>query len=162
MTLPIPVTNFLYKSCATSFAILFLGFTLSCTKTSDKDESIYFIFGNASGLQQLPQVSTPGTGTLNGTFDVTNHTLNYSISWNGLLGAVTAIGLHGPANIGASADVLTELPVNIKSPTGHASGSVSTDDLMRKLLVDGRVYYTISTSVYPDGEIRGQVIAVHE
>jgi hypothetical protein len=161
MTTTIRMTNFLWRGCVIIIAISSMALTQSCTRTSDKEENIYFIFGNASGIQQVPPVSTPGTGTLDGTYDVTKHKLNYSISWSGLSSAVTAISLHGPANIGASADVVAELPVNVKSPTGHLSGSLPTDDLMTKTLVDGNVYYTISTSTYPDGEIRGQVIAVH-
>jgi len=156
------MTNFLYKACVTGIGISFLALTQSCTRTSDNEENIYFIFGNASGSQQVPPVSTTGTGTLNGTYDATNHTLTYTINWSGLSGAVTAINFHGPANIGSSADVVAELPVNMKSSTGHLSGSIPTDDLIRKTLVDGNVYYTISTSMHPDGEIRGQVIAVHE
>ena len=166
MTLPIRMTNFLYrflhKFCAIIVAISSIAVTQSCTKTSDKEENIYFIFGNASGSQELPPVSTSGTGVLNGSYDVADHTLNYSISWSGLSGAVTAVNLHGPANIGASADIVAELPVKITSPSGHLSGSILTDDLIRKTLIDGNVYYTISTLMHPDGEIRGQVNAVRE
>src|SRR5438105_11394681 len=162
MTLTIPMSNFSYKVCAIIVAVSFLALTQSCTRTSNEEENIYFIFGNASGFQELPPVSTSGTGALDGTYDVTDHALNYSISWSGLSGVVTAINLHGPANIGASADVMVELPVKINSPAGHFSGSILTDDLIRKTLIDGKVYYTISTSTHPDGEIRGQVNAVRE
>ena len=121
MTLTIPMSNFSYKACAIIVAVSLLALTQSCTRTSGEEENIYFIFGNATGFQELPPVSTSGTGSLDGTYDVTDHALNYSISWSGLSGVVTAINLHGPANIGASADVMVELPVKINSPAGSCA-----------------------------------------
>jgi hypothetical protein len=154
--------NIVHRSCFAGVLIFFLAFTQSCTRTKDRDENVYYLFGSASGSQQTPPVSTPASAKLQGTGDVGAHTLEYSISWSGMSANVTAVNLHGPAAVGASAEIMAELPVDMHSATGHISGWLMTDELLMKYLLDGNVYYSISTSRFPDGEIRGQVFVVHE
>ena len=77
-------------------------------------------------------------------------------------GSITAIDLHGPATAGVSGEPLVELAASANSPGGRAAGSVEVKDSLTKYLLGGNIYYSISTANYPKGEIRGQIIAIHE
>jgi hypothetical protein len=134
----------------------------SCTKTNDRNENIYILMGNASGSQEVPAVASYGTASLNGTYNADDKVMNYLISWSGLSDRVNAVNLHGPATIGASADISMELMINDFSSTGKASGTVTFDDSMVNALLNGNLYYNINSVAYPNGEIRGQIMAIHE
>ena len=154
--------NFPLRRCFLYLVAFLFALINSCTKSSDKDENAYVLFGNASGSQEVPQVGTQATASLDGTFNIDNHSLEYIVSWSGLSGNVTAINFHGPAGVGGTAEVLVKLPVHINSATGKASGSIVAGDLVTDDLLNGNIYYNISTLNYPNGEIRGQVIAMRE
>jgi len=141
------------------FAVLLMN---SCTKTSDKNEYSYILMGNASGSQEVPSVSSHGTASLDGIYNADNKTLKYTINWSGLSDTVNAVNLHGPATVDASADILAGFDVINSSVNGKSSGTITLDDSMINALLNGNIYYDISTAAYPNGEIRGQIIAIHE
>lgn len=114
---------------------------------------------NLSGSQEIPPVITTASGT--GAFTLTNSNgLNFSITVNGLSGAVTGAHFH-------FGEVKTNGPV-VKDITTFISGNTikgswkSTDtqplnDSLIKALLTGKIYVNIHTAANPNGEIRGQV-----
>jgi hypothetical protein len=132
----------------------------ACDKDDDDEDDnakTYAISGTASGAQEVPAVTTNATGSIAGTYNAGNNTLNYTINWSGLSGTASAAHLHGPADAGVNADVLVPLTVTSNTMDGTASGTVTVTDDVEDALLDGKVYYNVHTVANPNGEIRGQI-----
>lgn len=113
------------------------------------------IVGNLDG----PQAATPSTGT--GTYSVTvnrnTNLISISGSYTGLTTPVTVAHLHGPAWFGIPAGVLIGL-VTTGGTVGTYSGGLTVTDTVLDHILDGFTYVNVHTSMFPAGEIRGQVI----
>jgi len=144
-------------------SLFILSFLSSCTKTNDNDDNNrYFIGGSASGSQETPPNSSTATATLTGTYNPDNHILQFNINWTGLSGMATEANFHGFAFMGASPKVLIGITISNQGISGAASGMVTLTDSAAAVLLNGELFYNIHTAFYPDGEIQGQVIAIHE
>lgn len=135
-------------------AIMSAMFT-SCDK-DDEEKTMYTISGTASGAQEVPVVTTSGTGTVSGTFDKNTKILNYNVSWSGLSGNATMAHFHGPADPGKNAKVLIPIPIT-SALSGTATGSVSLPDSTATFFMEGKMYYNVHTPANPGGEVRAQV-----
>ena len=82
--------------------------------------------------------------------------LTWTVTYTGLTGAVTAAHFHGPAAMGAKADPVVPLEAPFASPI---KGSATLTDAQATDLSAGMWYFNLHTAKYPDGEIRGQVVA---
>lgn len=142
--------------------LLGLPFVFSCTKTSDEGDDIYAIVGNASGLQEKPANSSTASATLSGTYDAENNTLEYKINWKDLSGLVTAAHFQATPQKGDSAETFIEIKISANGINGSATTTVVLSDSAEAELLKGDLYYDIKTALYPNGEIRGQVIALRE
>lgn len=132
--------------------------TLSaCDKDHDDDDDKYKISGDASGAQEVPPVTTAGTGTLSGTYNARSKTLTYTINWTGLSGEATAAHFHGPAAVDETAPPLQDIAITTNGTTGSATGTVTASTELHDALLAGKVYYNVHTADFPDGEIRAQV-----
>jgi hypothetical protein len=107
-----------------------------------------------TAAQETPPTTSPGTGTLKGTYDTTSKKLTWTVTYTGLTGPATAAHFHGPASVGKSAPVAVPSP-NIKSPI---EGSATLTDAQAKELTDGEMYFNVHTEANKGGEIRGQVV----
>lgn len=126
-----------------------------------------------SGLQEVPAVITPASGTMTLTLDdVTgNFTLDYSFS--DLKAGVTVAHFH--RNVaGANGPVVywlaatgapNALPTTLMSPslpTGVTAASGTGTGTFSSTLIDdakaGRLYANIHTTAHAGGELRGQVV----
>jgi hypothetical protein len=119
----------------------------------------YKVSGNATGAQEVPGVNTQGTGTIVGTYDKTDRSFVYTITWQALTGAPTAIHIHGPALAGETAPPLITVPSFTLGPIGTASDSLTLDVAQEADLLAGKWYYNIHTAANGNGEIRGQISA---
>lgn len=144
-----------------------------------------FVFnGTLTGSQEVPPVSTPGSGTAFVTFDDVTNLLSIQATFTNLLGTTRMAHIHCCAPIGANAGVVTPVPSFPGFPLGVTAGSYSqVFDLTqvssfnpafitnnggsvttaRQAFITGlqlnRAYFNIHTSQFPGGEIRGQLIA---
>jgi CHRD domain len=137
-----------------------LGSMESCKK--DKDEQEYNLSGNASGAQEVPAVTTTGSGSITGEYDGDDNKLEYKIQWQGLSGTVTGAHIHGPALTGANAGVLIPLTIAVNGTTGRIEGEVNLPDSTEQYLLQGRLYFNLHTTLHPNGEIRGQITATKD
>jgi hypothetical protein len=141
-------------------AAIALGSLQACKK--DKDEQEYNLSGNASGSQEVPAVTTTGSGTLTGEYDGDDNKMEININWQGLSGTVTGAHIHGPSTTGVNAGVLIPLTINVNGTTGKIEMDVSLPDSTEQFLLQGRLYYNLHTVLHPNGEIRGQITAVKD
>jgi len=109
--------------------------------------------GTLSGGQEVPAVSTAGSGMLDATFDKGTRKLVYTVTYSGLTGPATGAHFHGPAALGTNAGVV--LPFgNAASPI---KGEATLNEAQAADLLAGRWYVNVHTAAHPGGEIRAQV-----
>ncbi|HEY4303440.1 MAG TPA: CHRD domain-containing protein [Gemmatimonadaceae bacterium] len=133
----------------------------------------------------LAGTTTASTGTFNGTLDTVTNAFNYTVTYAGLSSNVTLGHIHGPFTVGQttgnSAGVIlnfdptaanTPLPSSATfakgATSGTAAGSVTLSsavaisttvngDSLKKLLLAGKSYANVHTSLNGGGEVRGQI-----
>jgi CHRD domain/PEP-CTERM motif len=142
-----------------------------------------------SGAGESPPNVSPGTGDVDIVFDPVAHTLQVDVSFQDLLGTVTASHIHccTAAPFTSTAGVATQTPTFVGFPSGVTSGSYShlfdtslagtwnvafinanggtpagAEAALAAGLADGRAYFNIHTSMFPGGEIRGFLTPVPE
>jgi len=106
------------------------------------------------GFQVVPPVFTTGSGVGGFTLDGINM-FEYNVSFGGLMGAEIGAEVCGPAAAGTNGPVIFSLPIGpVKFGSyGPLTGQQQTD------LNAGLWYVIIRTTMYPDGEIRGQIFS---
>lgn len=106
------------------------------------------------GFQVVPINFSPASGVGGFSLDE-RQMLEYNISVAGLEGAETSAHVCGPATPGINGPVIFDLPLGaMKFGTFGPLTAQQVSDL------DGGMWYVlICTTVYPDGEIRGQILS---
>jgi len=107
-----------------------------------------------TGAQEVPPVTTGGTGTVDSTFDKSTNVLTWTVSYSGLSGPVTAGHIHGPAAAGANAGVMIPFTDGLASPI-RGKATLTTAQVAD--LTAGRMYVNLHTAKNPGGEIRAQL-----
>ena len=107
-----------------------------------------------SGANEVPPNASPATGLACFVLNA-NNTLDYQVSFSGLLGAETGAHIHGPAPANANAGIQFPFP-------GAGSPKIGTFGPLTALqvadLMAGLYYVNIHSTVVPGGEIRGQIL----
>ena len=136
---------------------------LSLLLASTANATSFTLTAVIDGLQ-VPTASL-GTGTLMGTYNDVTNALTWSGSFSGLGSNTTAAHFHGPAAPGVNAGIQVSMtggsnvfPLAVTS--GSFSGSATITDAQEADLLANLWYTNIHTTVFPAGEIRGQVLAV--
>lgn len=109
-----------------------------------------------SGAAEVPANDSPGTGTLEATYDTETMLFTWTVTYEGLTGDATAAHFHGPAEADANAGPVIPIEGDLASPI---EGSATLTEEQATQLQDGLWYFNVHTAEYPDGEIRGQVTA---
>jgi len=140
-----------------------------------------------TGTQEVPPNASPGIGSALVTVDTGTHMMTVNVSFAGLLSPTVASHIHCCTPPGANAMVATAVPTFPGFPLGVTSGTyLQTFDLTVAStynpafiaahggtvagaeaafiagLQGGLTYLNIHTSLFPGGEIRGQLQAVPE
>lgn len=146
-------------------AILVMGSMLvgtSCSKDDDNNTPApkvdYTLSGTASGSQEVPAVTTGGSGTVTGSYNSSTNLLNYTVTWTGLSGPATLMHFHGPASAGANAGVALGITGFTSAASGSYTGSATLNDTQEADLLAGKWYYNVHTTANGGGEIRAQVV----
>lgn len=111
-----------------------------------------------TGADAVPPTRSSGSGQIDALYDANTGLLRWRASWSGLSSAITGVNFHGPASEGQTAPVTLVWPAPF-GPTyeGHAT----LPPQQAQDLLSGRWYISIQTSLYPGGEVRGQLRVVH-
>jgi len=140
-----------------------------------------------SGLQEVPPNASPGTGSADVTIDTLLNTMRVQASFSGLLSPTTVAHIHCCALPGSNAGVATTTPTFPGFPGGVTAGIYdATFDMtlassynpafvtanggsiaaaFATLLAGldaGEAYFNVHTTIFPGGEIRGQLSRVPE
>jgi hypothetical protein len=109
-----------------------------------------------SGSDEVPPVTTTGTGSVTATLDGT--TFSLSGSYSNLSGAATAAHVHTGA-VGVNGPILFNLTAaeGVYAGSGTLSGTQSLTSDQINTLNTGGLYVNVHTAANPNGEIRGQL-----
>jgi hypothetical protein len=105
-----------------------------------------------NGLQETPPNGSPATGSATLSLDGAK-ILSFNIAYSGLTGTETAAHIHCCAPPGTAAGVLFGLPAG--NPKIGSIGPLTATQEAN--LNAGLMYINIHTSLFPGGEIRGQI-----
>ncbi|MCC9168036.1 CHRD domain-containing protein [Pontibacter harenae] len=154
------------KTLTTKFSILLSVLVLllagtACNNEEDIERLLLYEV-ELNGANQVPSVTTTGSGTFTGTYNDETNILSYDINWE--LGdqsnATTAIRFHGPVTTsGANAPAIIEIADFDSGTDGSITGS--TRPLTESEEADlkaGRWYISIYSDAFPDGELRGNIV----
>ena len=140
-----------------------------------------------SGANENPANASPATGLAIVTIDDALDTMRVQEFFSGLLGTTTASHIHCCAPAGTNAGVATQTPFFVGFPIGVTSGTYdntfdmtltgsfsasflaanggTADSAFAALIAGlnaGNAYLNVHTTMFPGGEIRGQLAAVPE
>ena len=110
-----------------------------------------------SGAQQVPAVTSPGSGTANFTFDPATRVLSWSITYSGLSSPATMAHLHVAA-AGKNGPPAIWLSTRGTAPTSPITGSATLTPAQAAQLKAGDWYVNLHSKDHPAGELRGQVM----
>jgi hypothetical protein len=135
------------------------------------------------GFEEVPVVSSPATGTFNMQIDFGDGAFNYTLSYSGLVGTVqqahTHFGQKG-VNGGITVFFCTNLgngPAGTQAcpQSGTIAGRITAADVVGganaqgiapgefaevlKAIRGGVAYVNVHSTVWPGGEIRGQLVS---
>jgi hypothetical protein len=113
--------------------------------------------GNLSGTQEVPPNASVGTGRGFVILDAAESQITVLLNFTALSANATAGHIHGPAPIGTNAPIIFDL-----SPPPVMAGAITpqTFAVTAQQVADlkaGLWYFNIHTSMFPGGEIRGQI-----
>ena len=106
------------------------------------------------GTAEVPPTTSPGTGTLDATYDTATKLLSYTATYQGLTGAATAAHYHGPADPTVAVGVVLPVTGGFTSPM---KATATLTDAQAADFQAGKWYFNIHTAANPGGEIRGMV-----
>lgn len=131
------------------------------------------------GFQEVPAISTTGSGSFRAKLRSDGTTLEFELSYSGLNGTATAahihlgqIGVNGgvitflcdivvgnaipncPATSGTVTGIITS--ANVTGPSGQGISAGEFGELLTAMR-DGVTYVNVHTTVFPGGNIRGQI-----
>jgi hypothetical protein len=152
---------------------LALGIT-SCEKVAEKKKTTDFEKKDIplTGAQETPAVPTTALGSMDVFYTKETRLLSYTVRWSGLTDSVMLMHIHGLAPSGFPAGVVQNIVTASNGifpqktagkytflKSGTLSGTLLADGVLVKEqdILNGSYYLNIHTSVYPGGEIRGQI-----
>ena len=125
----------------------------ACSMQSSMSSSNSMV-ARLSGASEVPPVTSKGSGMVEVSLNDQTNVVNWTVTYSGLNGPVTAGHFHGPAIAGQNAGVAVPLTGSLASPI---KGTATLTAGQAAELKAGKWYVNLHTAANPDGEIRGQV-----
>ncbi len=129
-----------------------------------------------NGPEPDGSTNSPGTGSGTITYDSTTNVISYSLEWDGLVGDLTKLHVHGPAteNMSNPQHVIEifgppAVPNELVATSGSVVGSQELTTLVQPgfdplepnaildIMTSGQAYLNVHTTVFGTGEIRGNL-----
>jgi hypothetical protein len=139
------------------------------------------IKADLEGFQEVPAVSTTGSGEFRGKISNDEAAIEFRLSYEGLQGTVTQAHIHlgqRGVNGGISLFLCSNLPSppagtpGCPVPSGTVTGTLTATDVIGpagqgispgefaevlRAIRDGVTYANVHSTMFPGGEIRGQI-----
>jgi hypothetical protein len=116
-----------------------------------------------NGAGENPAKDVPGVGTA--TIVKSAGTYTFTITFSGMSGPLTGAHIHGPAAVGANANVIVPFSTTGAGTSGTLTGTFTStntaaisNDSLDVLMRTGNAYVNLHTAANPGGEIRGQLL----
>jgi hypothetical protein len=112
-----------------------------------------------SGAQEVPPVATAGTGSAVLSVNAATGAINGTVTFSGLTSLALAAHIHQAA-AGVNGPIIIPLTGGVGLTSGTwtvTAGAVLTAAQLGALQTGG-LYIQIHTQIFPDGEIRGQLM----
>ncbi len=142
-----------------SIAVLLTGLLFGL---SSAVAQIWYFNDPLSGAQEVPPNNSPATGYASGTYDQSTRTLRIMVHAHGFEGNLTMGHIHRGA-MGTNGPVVFNLNNTSGDPRMWTSDNTFTlTEAQEADFLSGLWYVNLHTTVYPGGEIRGQLNPVPE
>ncbi len=125
---------------------------ISCTKAKEFNRTFYHTI--LSGSNEVPGRVSPAYGDASGFFDNETKVLTLTINYSNLRAPLTAWHIHKAA-AGVNGGVIFNFGTPQTSGFVYVSAPFTAEQ--EADLVNGLNYVNLHTSVFPGGEIRGQL-----
>ena len=107
-----------------------------------------------NGSSEVPSTGSAATGSAEVLVDTDAKKVTWPVKSDTLSGDPTAAHIHGPASASQKA------PPVIDMSTAIMQGSADITESQISDLKAGKYYVNVHTAMFPDGEIRGQLVAM--
>jgi hypothetical protein len=134
-------------------SIVAAGLFVVALSTSARAETF---FAYLTGAQEVPAVSTSGSGYARVFVNESTMTLSFTVVFTNLGSNQTASHIHAPAPIGANTSVAINFGA-VGGTSGTITGTASITPTQLAQLRSHLGYVNVHTSGFPGGEIRGQL-----
>jgi CHRD domain len=144
------------KILSLSVAFAIASIMVGCAEKGPHTNPEVKFFATLSGTNEIPNVTGTGTGRFDGTYNKDSKTLQYSITFSGLSGAVTASHIH-------TARQWENGPVMIafdKAGASSITGSLTLSQKQENEILSENSYVNLHTDKNKGGEVRGQILYV--
>jgi hypothetical protein len=119
-----------------------------------------------NGANEVPAVTTTGTGTANITYYSDTKTITYTLNWQLGSTSATTTGMHFHGSDTGGSNTSSPIVIEITGFTSASSGSLTgttralTDTEAAQLLA-GKWYVNIHSSTFPSGEMRANIALIN-
>ena len=136
----------------------------ACFVGTSASAAILTFEANLDGLQETPPNASPAFGFAELTLDDSSGFVTITTgTYQDLLGGSSGVHIHGLAGPGTAAPVIIALTLDSPgATTGTFSGSGTLTGAQIAGMIAGDTYVNVHSSVFPGGEIRGQLELVPE
>jgi hypothetical protein len=174
--------NLRYKLTLAAISLLVVAAPIAFTARADRDDETTYR-ARLNGFGEVPPKLVDGQGKFTGTLSADGNSISWTVTWTGLTGAAQAAHIHfgQPQNVGSVVVFFCGgggRPACPDGPghSGTVSGTWTAADILAvpsqnvsagdfagflKILRAHLGYANVHTTLFPAGEIRGQV-NVHE
>jgi hypothetical protein len=129
-------------------------FVISGVGSPARAEDPIHFYADLSADEQSDAVYSQGKGRADFTVERATLKLSWKITYSGTAPVVAAT-INGPQRVGVNAQVVYDL--GKKTPKSPLVGSVIMSEGELQYLMERHLYVNITTTKYPDGELRGQI-----
>ena len=162
--MPNPPSRALIASAVLMAAIVASATAIACGSDNSVTVPGSVTFGTTmNGAGENPAMNVPGVGTA--TIVKSAGVYTFTINFSGMSGPLTGAHIHGPAAVGANANVIVPFSTTGAGASGTLTGTFTStntaaisNDSLDVLMTNGNAYVNLHTAANPGGEIRGQLL----
>jgi hypothetical protein len=111
-----------------------------------------------TGANEVPANTSAATANVTVMLNKTTGALTVTGNFQGLTSNATVAHIHGPAAVGVNGPVLVPLTISTPAKSGTVSANATMTAPAMNDMLNGMTYVNIHSEMFPDGEIRAQIV----